>query len=773
MFQLLRFGAYRTLGLISILAGLAACGGGGASSSNSPASSVSASEPLTITPSSITLHAKQGSSTPFTLTLTLNRQIVTGDGQIGIDDPLDAIASRYEIVSSNTTQAVVRFFISPKLSLGEHTGSIKFYVCKDDSCSNVYSQTPAIVQYHFTIDPVPPAATFSPITINISTIAGVPTQAKLDLQFADDVIGRSVNIHDAQNLFNQGYSFGYDANQHGTLTLSLTPINTPGVYTGVVSIDVCSYTPCDDTNMQAGSPVSVPYTVTVLAAPPAATLTQNTINLTVEQGDPASVTLDTKLADGVNAVFFYAHDANGLFTTDIAAFYGSTNQDYSLTLSLPPIQSTGTYTGTLNIEICGTYPQYSATYFCSTPGATPLPGSPMSIPYTITVTPFVPLPDVATTSTLPEWGTYQGSTEHTGFVPVTLNPATFSPRWNVPLSLSANPAGVTPTLSAVTTGNGKAAVSISGYTATGSLILLNELDGSIAWQHDFEKVISVGSPLVFGGRTFVSVNPLTGVPQMLSFDISDGSPIFQTAMYLQSQPDYGMAIKNGFMYVNAVGTAGMYKFNARTGATRWFTTLYRYNLWAPAVDQNYIYGYAGNDFSALNLNDGSVAVKFAASTPESGVTNTSPVLSGDGAALTIDGNPSIYNPDHLISYNLSAHTESWRLNGNFLNTPVANTGKIYLLNVTNSQLEAHDATNGNLLWTWQPDNAEQALLTGNLVLTNNLVFLSTSVATYAIDLTTHQSTWSVPHVGALALSSNKVLYISSQSDHTVYAYQLN
>jgi outer membrane protein assembly factor BamB len=41
------------------------------------------------------------------------------------------------------------------------------------------------------------------------------------------------------------------------------------------------------------------------------------------------------------------------------------------------------------------------------------------------------------------------------------------------------------------------------------------------------------------------------------------------------------------------------------------------------------------------------------------------------------------------------------------------------------------------------------------------VFVSTNLATYAVDLSTHKPVWSVPLVGKLALSKNGVLYIQS------------
>ncbi|MBW8900631.1 MAG: hypothetical protein JF619_21490, partial [Massilia sp.] len=45
--------------------------------------------------------------------------------------------------------------------------------------------------------------------------------------------------------------------------------------------------------------------------------------------------------------------------------------------------------------------------------------------------------------------------------------------------------------------------------------------------------------------------------------------------------------------------------------------------------------------------------------------------------------------------------------------------------------------------------------------TKNLLFVSTNVATYAIDLRTHKAVWSYPAGGKLALTRSGVLYIQN------------
>lgn len=53
-----------------------------------------------------------------------------------------------------------------------------------------------------------------------------------------------------------------------------------------------------------------------------------------------------------------------------------------------------------------------------------------------------------------------------------------------------------------------------------------------------------------------------------------------------------------------------------------------------------------------------------------------------------------------------------------------------------------------------------------VLLTNNLAFVSTNLSAYVIDLTTHKAVWSYPTCGNLALSSDGVLYLEGTNTLT-------
>jgi hypothetical protein len=53
----------------------------------------------------------------------------------------------------------------------------------------------------------------------------------------------------------------------------------------------------------------------------------------------------------------------------------------------------------------------------------------------------------------------------------------------------------------------------------------------------------------------------------------------------------------------------------------------------------------------------------------------------------------------------------------------------------------------------------EANFKSEVLLTNNMVFVSTNLATYGIDVNTHKTVWSYPQVGRLALSKIGILDI--------------
>lgn len=625
------------LGLLLLLASCGGGGGGGGGSSGPPPA-------LTLSPTSVQATAKQGTSAVMTVTLTLSTAVASGTVYIGIQDSASVIES-VDFTNATLNTATATLHSVTTLSVGQHTGNLNFYVCRDSSCSSLVSETPA----------------------------------------------------------------------------------------------------------------RLAYTITITPAPPVAVITPSPLTATIEAQDALRITVTADVAAGLLVGDFRIDDPRGFFDArvTVSAING---QRYTLTLSALPKDMAGTYTGTINLQACSSDCAYSPQ----------LPGSPVQLPYTITVTPFVPLPPVPTASGLPEWETYQGNAGHTGFVPVTLDPSRFALRWTWSL-----PAGASGVLSPVTAGSGKVVIVASGYFSNAYLFALNEADGSIAWRHDFGSIFAVNHPATAGGRVFVASSGHADT-FMWAFDLAAGMQLFRTPFASQWEHYLAPVFRNGFVYTNGGTYGGMYAFKATTGVQKWFANLGQYDLWSPAVDDQNAYAYTGYEFAAVNLLTGARAFSIAdpAFNWSGYALNLSPVLPGDGSVLLVNGIYSHAHPNQLIRYDVASASERWRVNGNFTSNPVVAGGVVYVLNASDNQLEARDHGTGALLWSWHASNPQETTITGNLLLTQNLIFLCTSAATYAIDLGTHQTVWSVPVTGALAMSSNQVLYVVTPTG-TLNAFDLN
>jgi hypothetical protein len=522
------------------------------------------------------------------------------------------------------------------------------------------------------------------------------------------------------------------------------PGRPAGTYSGTVDFYACKDEGCSA--LVPGSPFKLPYTVTVQGPPPPQ-VTPNPISVSVEANDAKTIDLSVTVAS-TRSLGVGVNDAAGRFSTQVEQLSMIGNLR-TVRISTVAIPTPGSYTGSLSVFLCETSP--------CTPAAQ-LPGTQASVPYTLSVTAAVLLQPVPTASGLPEWETFQGTESHSGFVPVTLDPARFSSRWSwtPPFGSSA--------LSPVTAGSGKVVVTASGYFGPASVFAVNESDGSLAWRHDFGSIFAANHPAVWGGRVFVATSGHEDTA-MWSLDLANGGVLFRTNFASQWEHYLAPTVAGGYVYTNGGYYGGMYSFKANTGSQRWFAGLNQYDLWTPAVDGNYAYAYTGYEFTVVNRLTGS---PFGTVTnPDFNwlgyALNIAPVLPGDGSALVVDGVYSAAHPNHLIRYVVTGSGEGWRADGSFVSNPVVANGLVYVLNAAANRLEVRDLATGTMQWTWVVPSAQESLPVGNLVLTNNLIFLTTNAATYAIDLATHAPVWSIARTGDLALSSNRVLYIASDT----------
>jgi outer membrane protein assembly factor BamB len=435
----------------------------------------------------------------------------------------------------------------------------------------------------------------------------------------------------------------------------------------------------------------------------------------------------------------------------------TTNTDGTFAVVAKPLASLaiGHYTGNFTINVC-------TDVNCDHPVA----GAPFTLPYDIEVlspdgsvatfnlSPLVPL------SGAPNWGTFQGNASHTGFVPVTLNASAFNPRWkwNAPAY-----AGTQWSPSALTTGAGMFYVAsgpLWNASASGhELFAYKEDDGSKVWSHSFGDLqyATTNPPAFSGGKVFIAAGSQSST-YMFSFDAASGTQLFKASMSSQWEHYFAPTILNGRVYTDGGTYGGMYAFDTTTGATQFFANVGQFDGWTPAVDANYAYSYAGGTLGVYDSQTGALVGSISDPTYAwNGYTTAgAPVL---GAANNVyAGNLSNQASNSIVNFDTSNRTVRWVIQGAYSGNPAYAAGTLYAPNNSPFVLEAYDEASGAKVWTWTPPPGNTKFVSDVLV-TSNLVFVSTDTTTFAIDRSAHAPVWSYAASGSLALSANGVLYI--------------
>jgi len=254
---------------------------------------------------------------------------------------------------------------------------------------------------------------------------------------------------------------------------------------------------------------------------------------------------------------------------------------------------------------------------------------------------------------------------------------------------------------------------------------------------------------------------------MFAFDAASGAQLFKARMFSQWEHYYAPTIVNGLVYTDGGSYGGMYAFDTTTGANKFFAnSVGQYDGWTPAVDARYAYAYTEG---SLGVYDNQTGDKIGSIADPNyswhGYTTAgAPVLGG--ANVVYVGNK---NGNAVVSFDILNKKVRWSARGSFSGNPAYDAGTLFASNNSPLALEAYSEADGSKQWTWTPP-AGSGTFVSDVLVTNNLVFVSTDTTTYAIDRTTHQSVWSYAASGTLAMSANGVLYIKGST--TIVAINL-
>jgi hypothetical protein len=496
------------------------------------------------------------------------------------------------------------------------------------------------------------------------------------------------------------------------------------------------------TAQNAGGSTTFKLSIAVIAV----TATPANLARIVASGTPVTMTVSVKPVEfaWVGTLSAVAADTAGMFSPSVTISAGSGGA-YTLTLTTSTTVAPDHYVSGVTIHLCS-----DAT--CNTPQPVPT----ITVPFDVNVVsassswPGNNLTPLSAWSGVSDWSTFQGNSAHTGYVPVDLDPNQFTTRWQVPVAPlnSGNYAN----LNSVTTSNGQL------FHAAGNNLLFarKEFDGSVVWQYDFSGLAfpSVNPPSVSNGVVYIVAGQQSST-YMYALNDTAGLVLFKSAMSSQWEHYLAPTIGPLGVYTNAGTYGGIYGFDT-TGTQLFFTGLTQTSIWTPAVDATHVYTYTGDALRVLDPANGSVLTTIADPTFVNSTyeIDGSSVLGAPGSVLAVNHGYS------LIDFNTNTSSISWKVAGLYPATPAYHAAVIYVVNNNPLRLEARSEADGSLLWSWTPPQPQDAYFTSEVLITNNMAFVCTNLATYAVDTQTHELVWSYPLTGRLALSASGVLYIA-------------
>jgi outer membrane protein assembly factor BamB len=513
----------------------------------------------------------------------------------------------------------------------------------------------------------------------------------------------------------------------------------PDRYTGTLTANVCFDQAC--ARPFRNSPLSIPYDFTVNPLPPAL-LTNDTITGTYTAGFPFAARVQYSEPRGQ---YFALSKTADVLEREItfASFVPGT-----LIIRPLPSLAPGRYTGTVEVQACD-FPA------CATAVRDV---GPASIPFDITVTPLAAL---GRQTGVADWSMFQGDATHRGHVAITIDVNKIKPRW-----YWSNPDSVgflTAVLHPLVIADNRifAAVNI------GSLRALREDDASLIWSRDFRgnDLWQLSPPTATNGRVYLQTTALSSTV-LWGLDAANGGELLASPIANQSSRFLAPTVKDGVVYTQGGSSGGIYGHNGTTGEEVFFTDLPQSDLWAPAVDDQYAYAYMRNagELIIVDRITGQLVDEIVPSSGSGTGEYAAAILGVPGSVIAVPVSLRGTNQvGALTRFDIPGRTVTWTNFGAYVGAPAYADEVIYAVNNDPLRLEARAEVDGALLWSWDPPQGgapDDITFMSDVLVTDNLVFVSTNAGTYAIDRTTHQSVWSYPQFGSVAISANGILYIS-------------
>lgn len=374
---------------------------------------------------------------------------------------------------------------------------------------------------------------------------------------------------------------------------------------------------------------------------------------------------------------------------------------------------------------------------------------------------------------LKDWATFQRDNAHNAYVAAVYNPADFQRVWDWqgPVNGRIRPPAATADRVLITVGRDGG----RPFDQSARTIAFDAATGQIAWSYDMGSQFHMSGPTVSDGLVHVSsmVSSSDRNPQWV-FDLATGA--FRNQMVFASQwADFGQPTTIGTNVYVAAGMFGsvIYGYEGTAGTKLWETVRTGGAIWggqSMAADDRYLYYYSGAALDQIDSRNGAIvksilnpADRNLSTSYESG-----PVLGQNGQVYLFDSHGRFDIPSVILGMSLTTSSILWTTPAEYTTAFAYRKGVIYAARQDARVLSAIDASTGVVLWSAPLPGNE--VITGNVVVTENLAFVSSEATTWAIDLrdSTHPVVWTAPSGGRLAITPGNLLLTTGNNRLTVY-----
>ncbi|SKA95114.1 PQQ-like domain-containing protein [Prosthecobacter debontii] len=319
-----------------------------------------------------------------------------------------------------------------------------------------------------------------------------------------------------------------------------------------------------------------------------------------------------------------------------------------------------------------------------------------------------------------EWTQFGNDAAHSGRYPGSLGTAPWVQRWEYTFANTINP---------VVVAEGKVFVaqngSQGGYLHT---VALDASTGGEIWR----KLLPSGSlhpPSYHKGVVYLQRGNHNTDTQLWALNAGDGSVKWNSPHGAQWDGYYSPAVSDLGVYINGGNYGGIYGFNHLTGIQKFFFDLAQYDEWTPSIWKGRVYSFVEGRLIQHHPETGVAEWTLDFGWDWSGWSMDRLVCMDDDRAYVVNNTEG---GNELICATLAPAGIAWRVQAGFNGTPATANGIVYAC--AGGKVKAYNSVTGR--WLSDFTAGSETSLQGVIVVTNDLLFVSSNTKTYIFNLAT-------------------------------------